>query len=237
MGLQRILHFINSSIGGKIIMALSGAAIIIFLLGHALGNLLIFSSQTSLNTYAHWLQQGAFLWVFRISMLVLFISHIFLAIKVSIQNRTARPILYAISQDIQITYSAKTMLISGAFIFLFIIFHLAHLTMGWVSTTSLVSIDNNQMLDVYNNVVRGFQNPLISLFYIFSILVIGLHLHHGLKSLFQTLGFHNENLKQLLKSISVLVTIALLIAFTSIPLAVLFGYLPEIIPSFIKVVK
>jgi succinate dehydrogenase / fumarate reductase cytochrome b subunit len=236
MGLKKFLNFINSPIGGKIVMALSGAAIILFLLGHALGNLLIFSSQTSLNSYANWLQHSPFLWLFRIAMVVLFTTHIFLAIKLSIQNRGARPIAYAVNQDIQIDYSAKTMLISGLLIFIFILFHLAHLTLGWISTTSLTLVDNNHMLDVYNNVVRGFQNPLINLFYIFSMLLIGLHLHHALKSIFQTLGFHHENFKQLLKVMSPIIIIALVIAFIAIPLAVVLGYLPEILPPFIKVV-
>lgn len=228
MMLQKTVNFIRSPIGGKIIMALSGLVFILFLLGHVLGNLLIFSGQSSLNTYAHWLQQSSFLWVFRIAMLSLIIIHIILALINFINNRSARPVGYAVSQDIQLSKSAKSMVISGFVILIFIIFHLAHLTLGWVNTTSLLILDNNQMVDVYNNVVRGFKQPMISAFYLFSMLLIGLHLQHAFKSLFQTLGFHHENFHLFLKYFTPILIIALVLAFSAIPIAVLLGYLPEI---------
>lgn len=206
-------------------MALSGAMIILFLFGHALGNLLIFSGQNSLNTYAYWLQNSPMLWVFRITMLLLLLLHVFLAIRIYLQNRSARPVQYAINEDIQLTFSAKTMIFSGVFIFAFIVFHIAHLTLGWVSSTTLDIEVDHKMIDVYSNVVRGFQQPAITAFYVLSLSVIGLHLHHSIKSLFQTLGFHHENFHQFIDYLAPSMIIILTAAFISIPLAVLFGYL------------
>ena len=207
-------------------MALSGAMILLFIVGHALGNLLIFSGQNSLNNYASWLQNSPMLWVFRITMLMFLLLHSVLAIRLYLQNRSARPVRYAIDEDIQLSFSAKTMIFSGLIIFAFIIFHIAHLTLGWVSSTSLDVQAGHKMIDVYSNVVRGFQQPAIAIFYVFSVLIIGLHLHHSIKSLFQTLGFHHENFHQFIDYLAPTMILILTVAFMSIPLAVLFGYLP-----------
>ena len=207
-------------------MALSGAMILLFIIGHALGNLLIFSGQNSLNTYAYWLQNSPMLWVFRITMLMFLLLHSVLAIRLFLQNRSARPVQYAIDQDIQLTFSAKTMILSGVIIFAFIVFHIAHLTLGWVSTTSLEIEAGHNMIDVYSNVVRGFQQPAITTFYVLAVLVIGLHLHHSIKSLFQTLGFHHLNFHQLSDYLAPAMIVVLTLAFMSIPLAALFGFLP-----------
>jgi succinate dehydrogenase / fumarate reductase cytochrome b subunit len=223
--MQKLIQFINSGIGSKILIAVSGALIILFLLFHALGNLLIFSGQNTINIYAHWLQHSPFLWVFRTLMISLLSLHVFLAIRANLQNRTARPITYFVNKEIQLKYSSKTMIFSGLIIFIFIFFHISHLTLGWVSTTSFEILDQNQHIDVYTNIIRGFKQPAISFFYIFSILIIGLHLHHAIKSLFQTLGFHHENFHKLLDYLSPFLIIALVLAFISIPFAVMVGIL------------
>jgi len=227
--MQKLKDFIVSSIGGKVIMALSGAMILLFLMGHALGNLLIFSGQESLNTYAYWLQNNPLLWGFRATMLLLLLLHVVLAIRVYWQNKKARPVAYAVNRDLQLTVSAKTMIFSGAIIFAFIVFHIAHLTLGWVSTTSLEVEAGQHMIDVYSNVVAGFRQPLIAVFYVISLLVIGLHLHHSIKSLFQTLGFHHQNFHQMIDYLAPAVIVILTLAFISIPLAALFGYLPLVV--------
>ena len=224
--MQKLKDFIVSPIGGKVIMALSGAMILLFLVGHALGNLLVFSGQESLNTYAYWLQNNPLLWVFRGSMLLLLILHVVLALRMYLQNRKARPVTYALNKDLQLTYSAKTMIFSGVIIFAFIMFHIAHLTLGWVSPTSLDIDASSRMIDVYSNVVVGFKQPAIAIFYVMSLLIIGLHLHHSIKSLFQTLGFHHENFHQVIDYLAPAMIIILTVGFISIPLAALFGYLP-----------
>lgn len=223
--MKRLLSFVLSPIGSKIIVSLSGALIIIFLIGHALGNLLIFNSQSSLNTYAHWLQNHPFLWVFRLSMITLFSLHIFLVLRLTYLTKFARPIGYHVNKDIQLGVSKKTMLFSGLVIFFFLVFHLAHLTFGWLPTSSLVIVDSLKMIDVYHNIVRGFQEPWIALIYIVSIILIGLHLHHALKNIFQTLGFHHENLHAVIGIISPILILAMVIAFISIPISILFGFL------------
>ncbi len=202
--------------------------ILLFLMGHALGNLLVFSGQESLNTYAYWLQNNPLLWFFRVTMLSLLLLHVALALRLYYQNKKARPVAYADHKDIQLTLSAKTMIFSGAIIFAFILFHIAHLTLGWVSTTSLEVEAGQKMIDVYSNVVDGFKQPAITILYVISLLVIGLHLHHSIKSLFQTLGFHHQNFHQMIDYLAPAVIIILTVAFISIPLAALFGFLPVV---------
>ncbi len=223
--MHKLKNFLISPIGGKVLMALSGAMIILFLVGHALGNLLIFSSQNSLNTYAYWLQNSPMLWVFRVTMLLLLVLHSVLAVRIYFQNKSARPIQYEVNTDIQLTLSAKTMIFSGLIILVFIIFHIIHLTLGWMPTTSFEVAQGEKMIDVYANVVRGFQQPAITFLYVISILVIGLHLHHSIKSLFQTLGFHHLNFHQVIDLLAPALIIVLSLAFISIPLAVWFGFL------------
>ncbi|MBF0264270.1 MAG: succinate dehydrogenase cytochrome b subunit [Gammaproteobacteria bacterium] len=223
--MKHLSQFIFSPIGSKIIMALAGTMIFLFLIGHVLGNLLIFNGSDSLNTYAHWLQNNPLLWVFRLTMLGLLSLHIFIALRLYIQNKYARPISYQVDKDIQLGFSEKTMIVSGLLIFIFIIFHIGHLTLGWLPTTSL-AIDNNiKMVNVYENIVNGFQVSWVALFYIVSMLIIGLHLHHSLKSLFQTLGFHNHNLHWLVYRLTPIMIAVLVLAFISIPAAVLMGWI------------
>lgn len=225
--MKKIILFIHSSIGMKIIMALTGLLMILFLLGHVSGNLLIFSGQESINRYAHWLQNNPLLWFFRLGMLFLLSLHLYLAIRTHIQNRRARTTGYALHKDIQLGFSAKTMIVSGILILGFIVFHIMHLTLGWViETEQFGQLDKNGLHDVYHNLVMGFQHIWVSFIYLLALLLIALHLHHAFKSLFQTLGFHHQNFHYLLAFAGPVLNGFIILAFMLIPIAVMFNFIP-----------
>ncbi len=210
-------------------MALTGLLMIFFLLGHVLGNLLLFSGQQALNDYAHWLQNNPLLWGFRIAMLLLIGLHIYLAVRSAWLNYRARPVAYRVKKHIQLRLSSRLMLLSGLLVLVFVVVHIMHLTLGMIGdNTYFGQLDNNQMRDVYHHVIKGFQDPLMSGFYLLSLVFVGLHLRHGLRSLFQTLGFHHENLIRILAWLLPAFNLFLILAFMLIPVAVLLGWVGEV---------
>ena len=221
------LKFYQTTIGKKVIMAISGLVLIGFVLGHLAGNLQIFLELTgkgngkeALNAYAALLHSmPALLWTARIVLLVSVFAHFWAAISLVKQNRAARPQAYA-RQATQVTsYAAKTMKYGGFIVLFFIIYHLLHLTLGTVAP------DGFTEGKVYENVVSGFSNPAISGFYIVAQLCLGLHLYHGVWSLMQTLGINHENINQGRRKIATLVAGLVTIGNISIPVAVLAGLL------------
>lgn len=225
---RKLNHFIHSAIGLKIVMALTGLLMLFFLLGHVLGNLLVFSGRFALNNYAHFLQTNPLLWGFRLMMLALIGLHIYLGIRAWLVNRHARPQPYAMDTSIQLSISSRWMLFSGLTILIFILFHIAHLTLGWIGDPAVFQArDANHMLDVYGRVVSGFQNTWISGFYMLFILLLGFHLQHATRSLFQTLGFHHENLQRILAVLAPLFNWFLVLSFLLIPIAVQSGWIME----------
>lgn len=223
--MQRIFALLNTGIGKKFLMALSGLILFLFLVGHLLGNLLIFQSPEVINQYAHWLQSNPLLWLIRLAMLSVLFLHIYLGIQLSRANRRARPIGYAFRRDIQMNPSAKFMLISGIWIALFIGFHIVHLTLGWLHPELFQQLDSKGVPHVYQRLVSSFQSVPLNLFYLFSLVILGVHLSHALKSLFQTLGFHHKNSQQLIHYLMPLVVIALCIGFVAIPISILFDFI------------
>ena len=205
-------------------MAVTGLLLILFVIGHLLGNLCIFGGSGLLNSYAHHLASlGPLLWAARIGLLVLVALHILTAVQVTIENRRARPIPYQRVKPIATTYAARTMAVSGFIVLFYIIYHLLHFTFKVTHPDISNGVDLHGHRDVYTMVVRSFQDPLISLFYVFSMAILSMHLSHGFKSLFQTLGIGCEKMRMKLARLSVILAVVIFAGYSSIPLAVLFG--------------
>ena len=185
--------FMMSSIGMKHAMAVTGALLSGFIVAHMSGNLLIFAGPEALNKYAAGMQSlGPLLWVARAGLLAILCGHLFFAARLNIINRSARPIPYAKPNSMQLTFASKTMPYTGALIFFFILYHLAHFTLQIVNKTE-ARLDALGQHDVYFMVVSGFQNPVVAAIYILSMVVMGLHVSHGVSSVFQTFGLnHNK---------------------------------------------
>lgn len=214
----------QTSIGKKVLMALTGLMLSGFILGHLLGNLTIFFGPHLINSYAYHLEElKPLVWIARISLLVLITIHIASAICITLKNKRARPIEYAKKEHQVTSVGARTMAITGTVILAFIIFHLMHFTWRMTHPEISNSIDANGHRDVFKMVVLSFQRPELAFPYVAALTLLFLHLSHGLWSLFQSLGLLGERSLPIAKKISCAVSSILYLAYISIPLACYFG--------------
>jgi succinate dehydrogenase / fumarate reductase, cytochrome b subunit len=223
-----VAGFFRSSLGKKYIMAITGAGLFFFVVAHMLGNLQIFLGPESINRYGSFLQSlGELLWVARIGLIVLVLLHIWSAIQLSAENKAARPVGYGEYKPKGSTYASRTMLMSGLIIAAFIIYHLLHFTVqAQVNGTGRDFVqlhDDKGRHDVYRMMVMGFSVWYVSLFYIIGMVLLSLHLSHGVQAMFQSLGLKNRNWKPFIDGFAKFIAIALLVGYCSIPIAVLFG--------------
>lgn len=225
----------GTSIGKKVVMALTGIILIGFVFGHLVGNLQIFGPSEKINHYAHFLQGlGSGLWVVRTVLLGSVILHIWAAVVLTLENWKARPANYNANTTIQASYASRTMRWSGVIVFVFILYHLAHFTVRvthpeyseW--TTQLH--DGTVVKDVYRMIVVGFSSPIVSGFYIISIALLSLHLSHGISSLFQSLGLRTEGWGGFLDKLSVILAWGYFLGNAAIPLYCMFVLKDKVLP-------
>lgn len=215
--------FLCSSLGTKYLMALTGIGLVGFVIVHLSGHFLIYAGAETINAYAQKLQDlGALLWVARFGLLGIFCLHLACAIKLQRENKAARPVPYTRSGVIQASYASLTMIYSGLFILAFIIYHLAHFTFHLLDVRE-VGVDSLGQKDVYTMIVRSFENPVVSATYIFAMLVLGLHLSHGISSVFQTLGAGKIGIWPKISIAGRTLAWILALAYISVPVAVLLG--------------
>ena len=218
--MQREATFFGSSIGKKLVMAASGLVLLGFVVGHMIGNLQIYLGAEALNAYAEFLRHflhGQGIWLARGGILLAVVAHIWAATALTLGNWGARPVGYRQWQARESTYASRTMIWSGPILFAFILYHLAHLTLGTAHPAFVAS-------DVYRNVVIGFLNPFVSAFYILAMLALGLHMYHGLWSMLQTLGLSHERWNPWRRVLALAVAGVVVIGNISIPVAVLTGF-------------
>lgn len=213
--------FFCSTVGRKVVMASTGVVLFGFVISHLAGNLLLYRGQEAINAYALGLRHlGGALWVARFILLVAVALHIWAATSLTISNQRARPQGYARRKDVAATYASRTMAWSGPILALFIVYHLMHLTFGNAHP-------NFAEGDVYNNVVRGFSVPLVSGFYILSMLALGLHLYHGAYSMFQSVGANHPQINAKRRTFATVFAIAIVAGNISFPIAVMSGLVRE----------
>jgi succinate dehydrogenase / fumarate reductase cytochrome b subunit len=227
----------QSSIGKKLIVAVTGIALVLFLAGHLTGNFLIYAGREAFNDYAQFLHEaghGALIWFARIGLLVAFVLHITATIQLTRQNKKARPTEYQYKQHIQAKKSSLIMIWSGLTILAFVIFHLLHFTVkviggfsDMVDKTYLAETGETRH-DAYGMVIKGFEagflNFFVVLFYIIAMTLLCSHLSHGVGSVFQTLGWRSRKAQGLIRKISLGYAFIIWIGFISIPLAIFFGF-------------
>jgi succinate dehydrogenase / fumarate reductase, cytochrome b subunit len=215
--------FYRSSVGKKMVVAVTGIVLIAFVIGHLLGNLQIFLGPDWVNSYAEHLRAlGVFLWVIRIFLLGNVLLHIFYTISLAIENRRARPVDYAKRNHVKASFASRHMVVSGLVVFAFIIFHLLHFTARKFNPRfPLLQADPLNHNDVYSMMVYGFQNVYISAFYIIGLFFLTLHLTHGASSFFQSLGLNDKELTPRLATAGRILAWLIFVGYTSIPVAVL----------------
>src|ERR1051326_475943 len=191
-----ISNFYHSSVGKKMIVAVTGIVLILFVIGHLLGNLQIYLGPEWINGYSQHLHDlGPLLWLIRIFLLATVIIHIYVTIRLAIDNRRARPEAYIQKHNVKATFASRHMVMSGLIVLAFIIYHLAHFTVRVTDRRfALLKLDPSGHYDVYSMMVYGFQNPYVSAFYVIGLFLLTLHLSHGSSSFFQSLGFNNQKL-------------------------------------------
>jgi succinate dehydrogenase / fumarate reductase, cytochrome b subunit len=215
--MTRALTFYGTSIGKKVVMAITGLVLFGYVIGHVLGNLQVFMGASQLNEYAALLKaNAALLWGVRIVLLVSVILHIVAAVQLTRMNWRSRPDGYYYKDVIQADYAARTMRWSGVIIAVFVIYHLLHLTTGTVHP----QFDAH---DVYRNVIIGFRVWPVALFYTIAMVALAFHLWHGIWSMFQTLSLVNPKSDKIIHRLAAIATLAIAIGFISIPMAVLAG--------------
>lgn len=214
--------YINSSVGAKQVMAITGLMLVGFVLMHMLGNLQIYAGQDAVNSYAATLKAlGPLLWVARVIILVVFIVHVRSAIRLSKMNRAARPVKYHQTSYEKSSYASRTMVMSGIILLAFIVFHLAHLTFHIGPMSEALGIDQYGRPDVYTMTVLGFQKIPVSIAYIAAMVLLCLHLSHGITSFFQTLGMNHPKYNSLFKLSGPMIAGLIFIGNCSMPIAVL----------------
>jgi len=219
----------GTMVGKKVVMAVTGLVLVGFVIGHMLGNLKIFSGAGVIDAYAGFLRTvgeplfpySLLLWIVRIVLILSVGLHITAAFQLTRMNWAARPHEYETKKSLVTTWAARIMRWSGVILAVFIVFHLMHLTAGWVGFEP----GGFHHLAVYQNVVAAFSVWPVSLFYILAMACLYLHLDHGVWSMFQTLGWNNAKTTWGLQALSRGLALMLFVGFISVPVAVLAGWL------------
>jgi len=227
---------LKSSIGKKVIMGATGAALVLFVIGHLVGNLQIFLPKEKINAYAHLLHSStAVLWAVRLGLLAMVGLHVWAAISLTAQNRAARPTGYADgTRPYAASWASRYMFQTGLVIAAFVVYHLLHYTAQLPVANLLPSgnaaKDFNQLVvtsgaqsgyrDVHAMLIAGFQQPIVSLFYIIAIGLLCLHLSHGMSAMFQSLGVEEGIWRTRLEKGAQVLAVALFAGYASIPVAV-----------------
>ena len=209
------------------IVAVTGVILILFVIGHLLGNLQIFLGPEWINDYSQHLHDlGPLLWLIRIFLLATVIAHIYFTIQLAIENRRARPEAYVNKHNVKATFASRHMVMSGLIVLAFIVYHLAHFTVRVTDRRfGLLKMDPLGHYDVYSMMVYGFQNIYVSSFYVIGLFLLALHLSHGSSSFFQSLGLNNQRLTPKLALGGRIFAWLLFIGYTSIPIAILLGFI------------
>lgn len=211
--------FLASTIGQKVVMAVTGALLFGFVAVHLAGNLLLYQGPEAINAYGRELREllhGSGIWIARGGLLLAVLLHIWAAWALTLRNRAARPVAYRKWRAKKSTYASRTMRSSGVIILVFVVYHLMHLTLGSVHPAFAPG-------DVYHNVVAGFRVWPVSAFYILAMVLLGLHLNHGIWSLFHTLGLSHPRRRRAVRGFAAVFSALIVLGNVSFPVAVLLG--------------
>ncbi len=215
--LGRLADIYRTTLGKKLVMAVTGTVLLVFVVVHMLGNLQSFLGAEAINRYGRLLHfEPALLWAARLVLLASALAHIVAAVQLTLVNWAARPVGYAKRLYRSADYASRTMVWSGPIVAAFVVYHVLHLTVGAVHPSFVPG-------DVYHNVVTGFSVWYVALFYVIAQLMLGLHLYHGVWSLTQTIGVTHPALDLWRRRVAQGAAIAVVLGNCSIPVAVLAG--------------
>jgi succinate dehydrogenase / fumarate reductase, cytochrome b subunit len=220
-----VVELYRSALGKKYVMAITGVVFMGYVLAHMLGNLKLYQSAEDFNLYAEFLRrllypivpESGTLWLLRLVLIAALIGHVVAAAQLTAMNRRARPDSYRSKRDfVAADFAARTMRWTGVIVLLFVAYHLADLTFGWVNPAA-------EGATVYEKVVASFSNPAIAAFYIVANLALGVHLYHGGWSLFQSMGWNNRRFNHWRRAFAVGFAVFVTLGNLSFPIAVQVG--------------
>jgi len=219
------MKLFSDSIGRKAVMAVTGLLMVLFVVGHLLGNLSIFAGPDGINAYAEKLHAlPPLVWGTRIVMGISVILHVVLSIQITMENSAAKPEKYAVARSLRATFASKNMIWTGVLIGLFVGYHLLQFTFR-VTPDIVLGEDALNRFDVFTMVVTSLQTTFIALIYIVAMVSLFLHLTHGIQSTFQTLGLSNSVLLPRYGVAGKLLSGIFLVGYGAIPVLILVGFL------------
>ena len=224
--MRRVINLYRTSVGKKFYMAVSGFILIGFLVAHMVGNLKMYMGADSFNHYAEFLREVGYpilhhmvgLWIFRLILLGCVGLHMLSAWQVYTQSRNARGSKYKKEESLSFAYASRTMRWGGVIIGTFVVYHLFHFTIGSAHPEFVHG-------EAYQNVVNGFQNPLVVGFYILALVMVTFHVYHGLWSAFQTVGANHPKYNPYRRPLALVLAFLLFIGFLTAPVGVMAGFL------------
>lgn len=220
-----LVRFYSTAVGKKWVMALTGIGLMGFVFAHMVGNLKMYQGRAAYDSYAETLRYLLYpimpaygvLWLFRIGLITMFALHIHSAYTLTRMNHRARPVKYQSSRDyIAVSFASRTMRWTGIIIGLYVLFHLADLTLGWANPDYVYGA-------AYDNLVASLERPWVAAIYMLSNIALGIHLFHGGWSMFQSLGLNNPRYNSARKAFAAGFAVIVTVANLSFPIAVLAG--------------
>ncbi|MFZ9381043.1 MAG: succinate dehydrogenase cytochrome b subunit [Ilumatobacteraceae bacterium] len=224
------LDLYSTAVGKKYVMAISGLAMIGFVVFHMIGNLKMYFGQADLDHYAEFLKEllypiapkGVVLWILRGGLIAMLVLHLHAAWSLTRLNRHARAVKYQGPRDYQVAnFASRTMRWTGIIVLAYLVWHLLDLTFG---TVNAIGTDGEFVRgEVYNNVVRSLDRPVVAAFYVVANILLGIHLFHGAWSFFQSLGWNNPRFNAWRRGFAVGIATVVVVGNVSFPVAVLAG--------------
>ena len=228
-----LLDLYGTAVGKKYAMAITGIMLLGFVLAHMVGNLKMYLGPSHFNDYAEFLRnllvpifpRTVVLWMMRIGLLLAVVVHIHAAVSLTRMNHKARSVKYQSPRDYQVAnFASRTMRWSGIVIFLFVLWHLSDLTWGFANNVGVSAADGRFVRgDAYGNVVRSFERVPVSVLYIVANIALGIHLFHGVWSLFQSMGWNNPRFNKWRRQLATAIATIIVVGNVSFPIAVLAG--------------
>jgi succinate dehydrogenase / fumarate reductase cytochrome b subunit len=216
--MDRVVALWHTSVGTKAVMAVTGIIMVAYLITHVLANLLVFQGPEQINTYSRFLHgTGGALWAARLVLLAALVLHIVAAVQLTARRKAARPVGYAGGREAQVsTFASRSIRWGGAFILVFLVYHILHFTLGTVHPSFVEG-------DPYHNVAAGFARPPVVVFYELAMAAVGLHLYHGIWSSGRSLGLSPPSPRPIRRQLALVLALIVWAGFAAIPVAVYAG--------------
>jgi succinate dehydrogenase / fumarate reductase cytochrome b subunit len=216
--MNRLWLLWDSSVGKKVIMAVTGLIMVAYLITHVLANLLVFQGPANINAYSAFLHgTGGALWAARAVLLAALVFHVIAAVQLAGRRYEARPVAYAGGREPQVsTWASRSIRWGGALILIFLIYHILHFTVGTAHPDFIEG-------DPYHNVATGFHNPWVVGGYLMAMGLVGLHLYHGVWSSGRSLGVSPPSPNPFRRTVALALAVTIWLGFTIIPIGVYAG--------------